>query len=192
MLRRWPLGPLAFHQPEDLHVVQVRKARRLRVEDPNAAARRRDLERLRAKPAADGRGQLGDRAGRGGIVPAIRRGQAVERRDHRRAGAAAAIVVLAVVARRGTAATARPDRPSAGDSSSGASAVAVASAARAAGRSAPVHVSRQCAQAIEAAEVALLRHRRVECGDRRAVDFGAVDTRSGNAASEAAPSSRGG
>ena len=55
-------------------------------------------ERLRAKPAANRRGQLGDRAGRGGIVPAIRRGQAVERVVTAGADAAAAIVVLAIVA----------------------------------------------------------------------------------------------
>ena len=50
-----PFGPLAFDEAEDLHVVQIREPRRLRVEDPDAAPSRRDFERLRANPAANGR-----------------------------------------------------------------------------------------------------------------------------------------
>ena len=46
----------------------------------------------------------------------------------------------------------------------------------------------QRAQAIEAAEVTLLRHRDVERGDRRAIDFGAVDLEIENAAIAAGPS----
>ena len=49
------LGPLAFDEPKDLHILHVGEPRRLRVEDPHAAASRRDLERVRANPAADRR-----------------------------------------------------------------------------------------------------------------------------------------
>jgi len=50
-----PLGPLAFDEPEDLHVLQIREPGRLRVEDSNATASGGEVERLRPNPAAEGR-----------------------------------------------------------------------------------------------------------------------------------------
>ena len=137
---------------------------------------RSQLERLRAEPSADGGGELRHRAGRGRIVTPIRRDQAVEREHHRRPGAAAALVVIAIVARRGSRAAARPDRPSAAIRCSGASARAAAKRGLG-GRRARLRssVCAERAQAIEPAEVALLRHRHIERRDRRAIELRAFE-----------------
>ena len=138
-------------------------------------ARGRELERLRAEPAADGGGQLRHRAGRGRIVAAIRRDQAVEREHHRRPGAAAAIVVLAIVRveERAQQLDLIDHRPRLEQRRQRACGMRARPARRAARR--PVQRFGERAQAIEAAEIALLGHRHVERGDRRAIDLRAVD-----------------
>src|SRR5688500_1915792 len=81
-----------------MRAVRVGNSRRLRVEDAAADLTGGGGERLRAKPSANRRGELGDGAGGGGIVPAIRRRQAIERIRDGRADAPTAIVVIAIVA----------------------------------------------------------------------------------------------
>ena len=172
------LGPLAFHQPHDLHVVEIGEARRLRVEDAEAARAGRRGEGLRAEPSPNRGRQLGDRAGR------RRDRDADRRRPGRRARWSP---------RRGRGGGARCDRDRGGREMRAAvplarrSAairaaapvrVAAASAACAAGRSAPVQVCDSAAKAIDAAKVALLRHRRVELGHRDAIDLNAFDLES--------------
>ena len=48
-----PLGPLPFHQPHYLHIVEVGEARRLRVENLEAAFTGAKGKGLRTQPAAD-------------------------------------------------------------------------------------------------------------------------------------------
>jgi hypothetical protein len=50
-----PLGPLAFDEPEDLHVLQIRETAPIARRGSDATASSGDFERLRPNPAAEGR-----------------------------------------------------------------------------------------------------------------------------------------